>query len=51
VAVSVRDETIFGPNAMAGGETLAITAFAGLANSFVVTAISSSTCASSSWSR
>ncbi len=36
VAVSVRDETIFGPNAMPGGEALAITAFAGLVNSFVV---------------
>ncbi len=36
VAVSVRDETIFGPNAVAGGEALAITAFSGLVNSFVV---------------
>ena len=36
VAVSVRDETIFGPNAMPGGEALAITAFTGLVNSFVV---------------
>ncbi len=36
VAVSVRDETIFGPNAMAGGEALAITAFTGLVNAFVV---------------
>jgi hypothetical protein len=36
VAVSVRDDTIFGPNAMPGGETLAITAFTGLVNSFVV---------------
>jgi hypothetical protein len=36
VAVSVRDDTIFGPHAMPGGEALAITAFTGLANSFVV---------------
>ena len=36
VAVSVRDETIFGPKAVAGGEALAITAFAGLVNSLVV---------------
>jgi hypothetical protein len=36
VAVSVRDETIFGPHAMPGGEALAITAFTGLVNSFVV---------------
>jgi hypothetical protein len=36
VAVSVRDETIFGPNAIPGGEALAITAFTGLVNSFVV---------------
>ena len=36
VAVSVRDDTIFGPHAMPGGEALAITAFAGLVNSFVV---------------
>jgi hypothetical protein len=36
VAVSVRDGTIFGPNAMPGGEALAITAFTGLVNSFVV---------------
>jgi hypothetical protein len=36
VAVSVRDETIFGPKAMPGGEALAITAFTGLVNSFVV---------------
>jgi hypothetical protein len=36
VAVSVRDDTIFGPNAMPGGEALAITAFTGLVNSFVV---------------
>jgi hypothetical protein len=36
VAVSVRDDTIFGPNAMPGGEALAIIAFTGLVNSFVV---------------
>ena len=36
VAVSVRDETIFGPHAMPGGEALAITAFTGLVNSLVV---------------
>src|ERR1700722_4580593 len=36
VAVSVRDETILGPNAIAGGETLATTACPGLMNSFVV---------------
>jgi hypothetical protein len=36
VAVSVRDETIFGAKATAGGEALAITAFSGLVNSFVV---------------
>jgi hypothetical protein len=36
VAVSVRDDTIFGPHAIPGGEALAITAFAGLVNSFVV---------------
>ena len=36
VAVSVRDGTIVGENAMPGGEPLAITAFAGLVNSFVV---------------
>jgi hypothetical protein len=36
VAVSVRDDTIFGPNAMPGGEALAITAFIGLVNSFVL---------------
>src|SRR4029077_18142354 len=34
--VSVRDDTIFGPNAVPGGEELAITAFTGLVNSFVV---------------
>ena len=36
VAVSVRDDTIFGPNAIPGGEALAVTAFIGLVNSFVV---------------
>jgi hypothetical protein len=36
VAVSVRDDTIFGPHAMPGGEALAITAFTGLVNSLVV---------------
>ena len=36
VAVSVRDDTIFGPSAMPGGEALAITAFTGLVNAFVV---------------
>ena len=36
VAVSVRDDTIFGSNAIPGGEALAITAFTGLVNSFVV---------------
>ena len=36
VAVSVRDDTIFGPKAVPGGEALAITAFTGLVNSFVV---------------
>src|SRR6266513_5532860 len=36
VAVSVRDDTIFGPNAIPGGEALSITAFTGLVNSFVV---------------
>ena len=39
VAVSVRDETIFGPNAIPGGEALAITAFTGLVNSLVVSLI------------
>ena len=33
VAVSVRDDTIFGPKAIPGGEALAITAFTGLADS------------------
>lgn len=36
VAISVRDQTIFGPRASAGGEALAITAFAGLVNSLVL---------------
>lgn len=36
VAVSVRDETIFGPKAVAGGEALAITAFTGLVNSLLI---------------
>jgi hypothetical protein len=36
VAVSVRDDSIFGPKARPGGEALAITAFNGLVNSFVV---------------
>jgi hypothetical protein len=40
VAVSVRDDTIFGPNAMPGGEALAIIAFTGLVNSFVVSLLS-----------
>jgi hypothetical protein len=39
VAVSVRDDTIFGPHAMPGGEALAITAFTGLVNSFVVASL------------
>jgi hypothetical protein len=39
VAVSVRDDTIFGPKAMPGGEALAITAFTGLVNSFVVSSL------------
>jgi hypothetical protein len=34
--VSVRDDTIFGPNAIPGGEGLAITVLTGLVNSFVV---------------
>jgi hypothetical protein len=36
VAISVRDQTIFGPKARAGGEALAITAFGGLVNSLVL---------------
>jgi hypothetical protein len=36
VAVSVRDDTIFGRNAVPGGEALAISAFTGLVNAFVV---------------
>lgn len=39
VAVSVRDDSIFGPKAIPGGEALAITAFTGLVNSFVVSVI------------
>jgi hypothetical protein len=39
VAVSVRDDTIFGPKAIPGGEALAITAFTGLANAFVVSVL------------
>jgi hypothetical protein len=35
VAVSVRDDSIFGPKATPGGEALAMTAFTGLVNSFV----------------
>jgi len=36
VAVSLRDETVFGPRAVPGGAALAITAFSGLVNAFVV---------------
>lgn len=36
VAVSVRDETIFGPKATEGGEALAITAFSGLVNALFI---------------
>ena len=36
VAVSIRDQTIFGPKAVAGGEALAISAFSGLVNSLVL---------------
>jgi hypothetical protein len=36
VAVSIRDQTIFGPKSVAGGEALAITAFSGLVNSLVL---------------
>ena len=39
VAVSVRDDTIFGPKAIPGGEALAITAFTGLVNSLVVSLV------------
>ena len=39
VAVSVRDDTIFGAHAMPGGEALAITAFTGLVSSFVVSVL------------
>ena len=40
VAISQRDETIFGSHATPGGEALAITAFTGLVNSFVVSLLS-----------
>jgi hypothetical protein len=36
VAVSVRDQTIFGAKALPGGEALAISAFSGLVNSLVL---------------
>jgi heme/copper-type cytochrome/quinol oxidase subunit 4 len=36
VAVSIRDQTIFGPKSVAGGEALAISAFSGLVNSLVI---------------
>jgi len=36
VAVSVRDDSIFGPKAMPGGEALGIKGFTGLVNSVVV---------------
>jgi hypothetical protein len=36
VAVSVRDQTIFGPKAIPGGEALATTAFTGLVNSLLI---------------
>jgi len=36
VAVSVRDKTIFGAEAVPGGEALAITAFTGLVNSLLI---------------
>lgn len=36
VAVSIRDQTIFGPRAIPGGEALAVSAFSGLVNSLVV---------------
>jgi hypothetical protein len=39
VAVSVRDETIFGAKAIPGGEALAIIAFTGLVNSLVVSLV------------
>jgi hypothetical protein len=39
VAISIRDDMIFGPNAIPGGEALAITTFTGLVNSLVVSLI------------
>jgi hypothetical protein len=36
VAITVRNDTIFGAKAVAGGEALAITAFSGLVNSLVI---------------
>src|SRR3954454_16789187 len=39
VAVSVRDDSIFRPKTIPGGEALAITAFTGLVNSFVVSLV------------
>jgi heme/copper-type cytochrome/quinol oxidase subunit 4 len=36
VAVSIRDQTIFGPKAIPGGEALAVSAFSGLVNSLVL---------------
>jgi len=39
VAVSIRDDSIFGPTAIPGGEALAVTAFTGLVNSFVVSVL------------
>jgi hypothetical protein len=36
VAVSMRDQTIFGPKAIPGGEALAVSAFSGLVNSLVL---------------
>jgi hypothetical protein len=36
VAVSLRDESIFGKDARPGGEALAVSAFTGLVNSFAV---------------
>ena len=39
VAISIRDDMIFGQNAIPGGEALAITTFTGLVNSLVVSLI------------
>jgi hypothetical protein len=39
VAISIRDDMIFGQNAVPGGEALAITTFTGLVNSLVVSLI------------